>query len=104
MAFYPHQAPANIVLAVKFLRMDEKLDDKRAPMEETSSPVRDKDVGSIEDEIDHQAEKNVVRKIDLNLISIFGVLYLMSFLGECVLFSRNRPSTTLMIFRPLKHW
>ena len=37
--------------------------------------------GSIR-EIDHDAEKKLLRKIDLNLITLFGALYLMSFLGK----------------------
>jgi len=32
-------------------------------------------------EIDHVAEKKLLRKIDINLITLFGALYLMSFLG-----------------------
>ena len=33
-------------------------------------------------EIDYVAEKKLIRKIDLNLITLFGALYLMSFLDK----------------------
>lgn len=41
----------------------------------------EKDTGSAEEVIDHDAEKRVIRKVDFNLITIFGALYMMSFLG-----------------------
>jgi hypothetical protein len=39
------------------------------------------EIGEVSDTIDHKTEKKLVRKIDLNLITLFGALYLMSFLG-----------------------
>jgi len=39
---------------------------------EPGSPVEGVAEGSWEDEIDVQAERRVVRKMDLNLISVFG--------------------------------
>ena len=52
--------------------MDEKNGNKTLPATEDYAPDETKDVGSIEDTIDHQAEKRVLRKVDLNLITIFG--------------------------------
>ncbi|EMC95878.1 hypothetical protein BAUCODRAFT_109550 [Baudoinia panamericana UAMH 10762] len=46
------------------------------------SPTKDTASGTFENSIDHVAEKKVVRKMDLNLISIFGLLYLLSFLDR----------------------
>lgn len=65
-----------VLVATPTVRMDEKA------VQDVYSPVNDTSVGSIEDDIDYAAEKKIVRKMDLNLISIFGVLYLMSFLGK----------------------
>ena len=45
------------------------------------SPKADEEHGTVL-EIDHVAEKKLVGKIDLNLITLFGALYLMSFLCE----------------------
>ena len=42
---------------------------------------KDIDEGIYEDVVDHAAEKKIVRKMDRNLITVFGALYLMSFLG-----------------------
>ncbi|KAK5131207.1 hypothetical protein LTR08_001232 [Meristemomyces frigidus] len=62
--------------------MDEKNGNKTLPTSGTEATNGDTDVGLFEDNVDHQAEKRVLRKIDLNLISIFGALYLMSFLDR----------------------
>lgn len=48
---------------------------------EAASSPPDKDDASFDDAIDSQEEKRILRKIDVNLITLFGVLYLMSFLG-----------------------
>lgn len=67
--------------------MDEKNDNKSAPSAEIYIANHDKGLGSIEDVIDPRAEKKLLRKIDLNLITLFGALYLMSFLGKSSLLS-----------------
>ena len=58
--------------------MDKELEEKVTPVNPSS---RDKTIGTVEEFIDHDAEKKIIRKIDLNLITLFGCLYLMSFLG-----------------------
>lgn len=62
--------------------MDEKIDEKSVPRSEACLPDHDNGKGSIDNGIDPRAEKKLLRKIDLNLITLFGALYLMSFLGR----------------------
>jgi hypothetical protein len=52
---------------------------------ETASATVQVAEGSYEEAINTIEEKKVVRKMDLNLITLFGALYLMSFLGEYVM-------------------
>ena len=57
------------------------MDEKTCEDQTTSATdLQDQEQGKIldTDTIDHVAEKKVLRKIDLNLISLFGVLYLAS--------------------------
>ena len=56
-------------------------DMKRDTKEKDVDPVLDVATGSLDDVVDHAAERKIVRKMDLNLITVFGGLYLMSFLG-----------------------
>jgi hypothetical protein len=71
--------------------MEEKkeLSDDKQPLSATaasdgnaiSDVDKELEVGEVSDAIDHKTEKKLVRKIDLYLITLFGALYLMSFLG-----------------------
>ena len=56
--------------------MDEKTREKTLPATEDFRANDDKDARSIVDTIDHAAEKRVLRKVDLNLITIFGLTLL----------------------------
>jgi len=80
--------------------MAEKSDVKVAPSQERNMGP-EKDVGSIDDLIDEQAERKVLRKIDFNLISVFGCLYLMSFLGKS--YPTLLMEAELMLTRPIEH-
>jgi hypothetical protein len=42
----------------------------------------EKELGTTEDYVDPKLEKRIIRKIDANLITLFGALYLMSFLDR----------------------
>ena len=53
--------------------MDNKTREKTLPATEDFRANDDKDAHSIVDTIDHAAEKKVLRKVDLNLITIFGL-------------------------------
>lgn len=56
--------------------------DMRTPSQD--SPRKLEDIGI--DEIDHVAEKKLVRKLDLYIIPISMLLYLLSFLDRYVVF------------------
>ena len=81
--------------------MDEKRTHGTLPATEAAVP--DKDVRSFEETIDREAEKRVLRKVDLNLLSVFGALYLMSFLGRSALFVHRSRKLTLSL-RSIQHW
>ncbi|KAF2100183.1 MFS general substrate transporter [Rhizodiscina lignyota] len=49
--------------------------------EKTSPSKHDTETGDLIAAIDPVAEKKLLRKLDLNIITLFGALYLMSFLG-----------------------
>ncbi|KAK5115895.1 hypothetical protein LTR62_000351 [Meristemomyces frigidus] len=60
--------------------MDPSITEKAHPPPDSS--IKDMDKGIYEDLVDHEAEQKVVRKMDRNLITVFGALYLMSFLDR----------------------
>lgn len=62
--------------------MNEKDSSKPKPQAGGESEEADKIPKNLEDIIDPAGEKKILRKIDANLITLFGALYLMSFLGE----------------------
>ncbi len=64
------------------LTMEEKFPAKVAPAEADDHSGHDTGIGSTDEfAIDLATEKRVLRKVDLNLMTVLGVLYLMSFLG-----------------------
>lgn len=52
---------------------------------------KDSEHGDILNTIDPVAEKKLVRKLDINIITLFGALYLMSFLGNQLVYSIDSP-------------
>lgn len=62
--------------------MAEKADMPGKSPLENGDMAKDTKTEAQEDDIDRGVERQILRKIDLNLISIFGALYLMSFLGD----------------------
>ena len=63
--------------------MAAKPDKETNPISQDRCPS-DGDVGTIEEFRDDAREKQVVHKVDLCLMTLFGALYLMSFLGKFV--------------------
>ncbi|RFU30936.1 hypothetical protein B7463_g5423, partial [Scytalidium lignicola] len=63
--------------------MDANSDIEKKEPDPQTAVQSDEDYGTVTDiEIDHAAEKRLLRKIDINLITLFGALYLMSFLDR----------------------
>ncbi|KAF2112236.1 major facilitator superfamily domain-containing protein [Lophiotrema nucula] len=69
--------------------MDKESEEKVTPIRPLSGG---KTTGTVEDFIDHDTEKKIIRKIDLNLITLFGCLYLMSFLDRSNIGNANLTS------------
>lgn len=80
-------------------KSEEPSETKVGTMHELDGRAVDPEKAGTYPEIDFVAEKKLLRKIDINLITLFGALYLMSFLGKPWVHNANHISLLTTYFQ-----